>query len=117
MISIKKNKISMPRGDTLDTVVDITDADGNEYVPQEEDVIRFAVKHPTFNADKTEFLDTDPLILKYIPYNTRVLHLDPIDTKSLGFGEYVYDIEITKADGTVDTFIENMPFTLKPEVH
>lgn len=117
MIIIKKNKITMTRGDTLITTVSMVNkTTGEEYIPVEGDSIRFAVKHPTLNAQGTEFIDTEPLILKTIPIDTRILQLDPEDTKSLGFGEYVYDIELTYADGNVDTFITECDFILKPEV-
>jgi hypothetical protein len=45
-----------------------------------------------------------------------ILHLEPDDTKGLGFGEYVYDVELTFANGDVDTFINNARFSLVPEV-
>lgn len=51
-----------------------------------------------------------------IPTSTMILHLDPEDTKDLGFGEYVYDVELTFANGDVDTFINNAKFILAPEV-
>lgn len=116
MITIKKNKITMTRGDTLAAVVSLTNAEGETYTPEEGDSIRFALKHPAMNAQRTEYTDAEPLITKAIPIDTLVLRLDPADTKQLGFGEYVYDIQITLADGTVDTFIAEQPFTLTPEV-
>ena len=45
-----------------------------------------------------------------------VLRINPADTKALGFGEYTYDIEITFANGDVDTFIHEARFILAPEV-
>jgi hypothetical protein len=46
-----------------------------------------------------------------------ILELDPEDTKPLPFGSYTYDIEITFANGIVDTFICEARFILTPEVH
>jgi uncharacterized membrane protein YkoI len=46
-----------------------------------------------------------------------ILELEPSDTKILDFGSYVYDIEITFKDGTVDTFITEANFKITPEVH
>ena len=118
MISIKKNRIEMTRGDTLITTVSIVDKKtGAQYIPVEGDVVTFAVKHATLNAQQTEYTDSEPLILKEIPTSTMQLRLDPADTKSLGFGEYVYDVDLTYADGRVDTFIAKMPFILTEEVH
>ena len=117
---VKKNAITMTRGDTLRVKVDIFRTVGEEkipYIPTGNDAIRFAVKHPTMNATRTEYTDQNPLITKVIPTDTLILTLFPADTKPLGFGEYVYDIELTMEDGTVDTFISEAKFTLSPEVH
>ena len=116
---LSNNTIIMTRGDSLRTIVTLCQsADGEvvPYIPMEGDVIRFALKHHAFNSTFTEFLDSEPLILKVISNDTLELVLDPEDTKDLGFGDYVYDIQITLADGTVDTFIDNAVFRLTPEV-
>ena len=65
------------------------------------------MKHDAMNDDKTEFIDTEPLVDKEISNESLVLELEPEDTKDLGFGKYAYDIQITFADGTVDTFISD----------
>ena len=114
---IKKNSISLTRGDTFRAKVGILLEDGTPYIPSAEDSLRFALKHPQLNNDGTDYADKNPLILKTIPTDTMILQLDPADTKSLGFGDYVYDIEITLEDGTVDTFITSAPFKLTEEVH
>ena len=56
------------------------------------------------------------LIEKVIPNDTLLLHLLPTDTKELPTGKYVYDIELTNADGEVDTFIPEAKLILTPEV-
>ena len=68
------------------------------------------------NSKKTDYKDIEPLILKEIPNDTLILELEPNDTKPLAFGTYVYDIQITFEDGTVDTFITEAMFKLTPEV-
>ena len=114
---IKKNSISLTRGDTFRAQVTLLTEDGSPYVPTAGDSLRFALKHPQLNSDGTDYADTNPLILKTIPTDTMILELEPEDTKSLGFGDYVYDVEITLEDGTVDTFITAAPFKLTEEVH
>ena len=106
MIEIEGNKITMTRGDTLRVKVGMT-VDGEEYVPTANDVMRFALKHDTLNFAKTQFTDDEPLIIKTIPNATQILELEPDDTKPLGFGKYAYDVQITFADGTVNTFISD----------
>lgn len=114
--SISGTDITMTRGDTLKVTIDLTQ-DGEPYIPVDGDVIRFAVKSPKMYCDKGEFVDVEPRILREVPIDTMTLVLDPEDTKDMEFGTYVYDMEITFADGTVDTFITESKFRLKPEVH
>ena len=107
--------ILLTRGDTFEC--DITIYDGDEaYSPAVGDVIKFYLKHAKMNPQRTGYAETSPLITKTIDNSTLKLHLDPTDTASLGFGAYVYDIELTKADTSVDTFINNANFVLIPEV-
>lgn len=113
----KRGEITLTRGDSFMVQVAIK-KDGEYYTPVDGDVVRFALKHPKLNAAGTEYADQEPLILKPIPIETMILELEPADTKDLGFGEYVYDMEITfGADGRVDTFITEKKFLLTKEVH
>ena len=115
MYSIKGTTITLTRGDTFITNITLK-RDGSTYTPVNGDRIRFAMKSPEMNARKTAWTDDTVLVEKAIPYNTMQLKLDPEDTKELDFGQYRYDIEITFANGDVDTFIENAVFILNPEV-
>lgn len=114
--SIKGTSIALTRGDTLRIQV-VIKIDDEEYTPEAGDSVRFAVKHPIMNSKKTAYKDIQPLLIKSIPIETMILELQPSDTKSLDFGTYVYDIQITFADGTVDTFITEAIFKLTPEVY
>lgn len=104
MVEIKQTKkggyaITMTRGDTLRTQIGVTDVNGDSYIPKEGDKIRFACKK--------DYNDSECLIYKDIPYDSCILQLDPEDTKPLEQPSiYVFDIEITLADGTVSTFIK-----------
>lgn len=115
MYSINGTTISLTRGDTLLVQVEMT-RDGTPYTPVEGDSVRFALKSG-LNSTGKDMKESTPLILKDIPIGTMILELEPEDTKSLSFGDYVYDIEITFANGKVDTFIANSKFKLTPEVH
>ena len=98
-VMISGTKITMTRGDTLKVRVDIYDSQGNSYTPVEGDTLRFAAKQ--------QYSDERPVILKDIPYDTCLLHLEPNDTKGLPQpAKLVYDIQITMNDGTVDTFLK-----------
>ena len=113
--SINGTTITMTRGDTLRALVNI-ERDGVEYTPEEGDAVRFALKSTRMRSAGKQFYDSEPLILKDIPIDTMLLELAPEDTKPLGFGTYAYDIQITFADGTVDTFIPEAVLKLTPEV-
>ena len=109
MFKINGNKITLTRGDSFYAIVSLKDkVSGQTYTPQEGDVIKFGMKKSPFDAEC--------LITKTLPNDTLLLYLSPADTASLQFGMYVYDIEITFANGDKDTFINNEPFTLAVEV-
>lgn len=109
MVEISGTTITMTRGDTLSLTIAITTQDGEPYEVQSGDEIRFAMKKL--------YTDAEPLIEKVIDNETLGLQLDPEDTKELPFGSYVYDVEITMEDGTVDTFIPEAKLNLAKEVH
>lgn len=106
MYRISGNTIKLTRGDSFYCEVGIAQ-DGTPYVPVEGDVIKFVLKKGHDDA---------ALITKIIPNDTLILHLEPNDTKTLEFGTYRYDVELTFANGDVDTFINNEVFILAPEV-
>ena len=99
MIKISGKTIRMTKGDTLEVPVIIMTKNGEVYIPAEGDVIRFAMKK--------NYEDEEPLILKTIPNDTLILRLESSETKTLEVSKtpYVYDIELTTATGTVDTFL------------
>ena len=105
---VRKNTIFLTRGDTFKAHLTINYPDGSVYTPKEGDSIRFALKE---NIE-----DEECLILRDIPIDTMLLILYPEDTKELEFGSYVYDIQLTKANGDVDTFITASKLKLTAEV-
>lgn len=115
MYAVNGTTIRMTRGDTVIIQVGIQ-RNGDPYTPQEGDSVRFALKHATLNSKKTAYTDKNPLLTKAIPNDTLLLRLDPWDTKPFDFGDYAYDIQITFADGRIDTFIAEARLQLLPEV-
>lgn len=104
--SVDGTKITMTRGDTVRIQVAI-DIDGEEYTPQEGDVVRFAAKKA--------WTDEEPCILITIPNDTLVLTIEPNDTKQLEFGAYNYDLQITFANGDVATFVTKAKLKIEEE--
>lgn len=107
--NVKGTTITLTRGDTLRVQVSIFTPDGEIYELQDGDKVRFALKR--------SISESDPLIVKQIPTDSLILTLDPDDTKPLSFGNYIYDIELTKKNGDVDTFITLAKMVITEEVY
>ena len=106
MYSITGTNITLTRGDSF--YCQITMKEGEQtYTPGEGDVVRFALKK--------SYSDMATLIKKELDNSTLLLYIAPDDTKEMAYGEYVYDIELTKSNGDVDTFIKGR-FRLTEEV-
>lgn len=112
MVKVAGTTITMVRGDTAIINISIEDSDGNEYVPEQGDLIRFAMKR--------RYSDPQPCLYIEIPKETMTLVIEPEDTKDLeaGLGDviYRYDVELAKEDGSVDTFISQGSLILLEEV-
>lgn len=106
--SIENNRIVLTRGDSLRCDVKLYNKDGTEYIPNDKDSIRFAMKK--------SFYDQEPLLFINIPIDTMILKINAEDTKPFDFGRYYYDMQITKSNGDVDTFITKGIFLLTEEV-
>ena len=115
--TITGTTIKLTRGDTFRAEIALKKASGETYSPAQGDIIRFAMKSRRMKPDGSDYADSKPLILKTIPVNTMILKLEPEETKSLPFGTYSYDMEITYANGDVDTFIQEGSFELTKEVY
>ena len=114
MYSVDGTKITLTRGDTFAATLALTQA-GEPYTPVEGDSIKFGIKK-ALNVSRTAYINPEPLLEKAIPITDMTLRLAPRDTEPLPFGSYFYDIEVTLANGTVDTVINNAIFLLVPEV-
>ena len=108
MLDINGSTIKLTRGDSMKVLVTPYNQDGTEYVAQQGDTIRFALKR--------NYSDQTPLVEKNVPTNSYLLTLVPSDTKELPFGSYVYDVELTKSNGDVDTYIAEATFIIAREV-
>ena len=108
MVTINGKRIVMTKGDSA--TIEFVLYDGNGiYEPSEGDTMRFAMKQ--------FYSDTTPLISKQIDMETMTLQLEPSDTASLDAQcQYVYDVEVTLSDGTVDTVVPNGTLWLREEV-
>lgn len=107
----RTNKIEMTRGDTLRVHFKAMSGD-TEYQYKEGDRLFFFCR-PKNSKDMAR----PPTITKEIPTSTGELHLEPVDTKHLSDVNFVYDIELQKANGDIDTIINRADLHLLPEVN
>lgn len=110
-MKIQGTNISMTRGDSEAIKVTVKDTSGNIIPLVSGDTIYFTVRENLLNPTKiieriiTEFDDGEALI-----------RLNPEDTRQLKFISYVYDIQLTKENGSVKTIITPSNFTITGEV-
>lgn len=110
MLYIESDKtIRLTRGDTAYLTVTLSNNQpSTSYVMDENDVLTFSVKR----KPKT---DVDCLVQKSIK-GSNMFHIEPEDTKSLSFGKYKYDVQLTTASGDIYTVIEPTTFEVMEEV-
>lgn len=99
MLQIKNNDIYITRGDTLTLTVGIT-KDGEPYDMQNGDSVRFALSKGYVGQKGYQLILTKP-----VPADTLTFTLSSAETQSLDSDRYNYDVQMTYANGEVDTFI------------
>lgn len=109
MTEVNGKQITMTRGDTFRCIVGMVTKSGIIVTPKDGDRIVFTVKK--------KYSDTHPLLQIEIPTDTMLLEIQSKDTKDWQQpAEYVYDIQLIRADGTVDTFIDRATLRIMEEV-
>ena len=99
MIEIKKNNITVTKGDSLPLHITCMDGD-RAYTPIEGDSIRFALSKG-YKGEKGYVL----ILSKNVPLDTYDITISATETGNLEYITYNYDVELTHANGIVDTFI------------
>lgn len=104
----EKGVIRLTRGDTASLSVSINNqTTGELFKLSGSDTLRLTVKKSVH--------DTDPLFQKVVN-GINTIQINPADTKSLSFGKYVYDVELTTSMGDVYTVIVPTVFEILQEV-
>lgn len=106
MFKITGNNIEITRGDTAMIALNLTGADGNEYILKAGDIALFTVKRNTREAKC--------LIQK--KFNDGQIKIEPSDTENLSYGDYFYDVQLQLAAGDIFTVIPPAKFSVKEEV-
>lgn len=102
-----KNDISITRGDSGEINVILTYISGEAYEMQSGDTLQLTVREK-IGAEDTEISKTVT--------GDNVIELTPSDTKTLPYGRYVYDIQLTTEAGKVYTVIPPAGFYVCEEV-
>ena len=103
------NTIHLTRGDTARFSIGriVNTVTNTNYTPTPEDTVTMTIKKTVLQADP---------FVQIIVHGWEVFHIKPEDTKEMAFGKYVYDVQLTTADGDVYTIIPPTPFELLKEV-
>jgi hypothetical protein len=110
-MKVSGKNISMTRGDSEAISLSCTDSSKVGIPLVTGDTIYFTVKVSASDEAKA--------FQKVVTaFDAGIAYIDimPNDTKSMCFGSYVYDVQLTKANGTVTTIIPPSRFTLLEEV-
>lgn len=110
-MEIQGYNISMIRGDTETIKVSCKNDKGIGIPFEYGDILYFTVKQSVTTARK----EMQKVITEFSE-GIAYINITPDDTKSMGFRNYYYDIQLTRADGTVKTIIPLSTFTVKGEV-
>ena len=110
MTKVQGKNIWLTQGDTLELNVALRTKAGHDSTLGENDTIRFALKK--------SYQDAEPIIRKEIPKETMRLRLEAEETKALQASDvpYVFDVQVTYWDGTVDTVIDKGMLYITEEV-
>ena len=110
-MEIIQNAISMIRGDSETITVSCKDASGL-YTPFiDGDKIYFTVKKSV--NDTVKVLQK---VVTTFDDGKAIIEIRHDDTKDIECGVYMYDIQLSKLDGTVTTIIKPSRFVLNNEV-
>ena len=99
-------EIYLTRGDTLPIKILITDQNKDPYELQEGDILYFTVK---------KSISTSEIVFQK-KLQTNKFNIEHDDTADIAYGKYVYDVQLTLADGTVWTIIKPNLFEVTGEV-
>ena len=94
-----QNNITLTRGDTMTLTVALQRG-SNPYTPEAGDVIRLAVSDGYVGE-----VSYTLMFSQTIPNDTLTVTVPASETVKLDYKRYNYDVEITHADGCVDTVI------------
>ena len=106
MLFTQGNMVMLTRGDTATLLVSLQNPDGSEYIMQDGDVLKLAIKKKVCDAEPLIEKETDGTQFDFAPS----------DTEGLPFGDYKYDVQLTTAGGDVYTVMTVSTFRIMEEI-
>lgn len=103
----ENNNITLTRGDSASIAVALKNPDGSDYTLQSGDVLLFTVKYNCITED---------IIIQKDISSDGIININPEDTAALLYDVYFYDVQLTKANGAVNTVIPPRDFIVSKEV-
>lgn len=108
---VSGTNLKITRGDTGAIRVAVSDAAG-EAVPLEDgDTIELTVRERLRSPEKILYKKVTEFV-----YGEALITIHPEDTSNLKFKTYVYDIQLTRANGQVQTIVKPSQFEVGSEV-
>lgn len=101
----------MIRGDSESITISVINEDGTENLLEHGDTIYFTVKKQVGVEEKAI-----QKVVTIFPDNVAIIDIKPSDTDNLPFGDYVYDVQLSKENGNVITVIQPNRFAISGEV-
>lgn len=101
------NRIRLTRGDDAVFGFSLYDPDGNVMELEEGDEVMLTIKESTSKRKA---------LLKVPLGDDGQFHISSVDTSDWDFGSYVYDVQVTFADGSICTVIPPSKIEIKEEV-
>ena len=86
-------RIIVTQGDTLTATVDLLNADGTAYEPEQGDAVTFTMR------------GRGGVFTKAVDMTDMILRLTAAETGAMAVGTYLYTIKLTTAAGEGSTFI------------
>lgn len=109
---VSGTNLSMTRGDSESITVSCIDGAGDPVLFVTGDTIYFTIKSDAASTVKI----LQKVITEFEEDGSAIICIDHADTEECVFKKYTYDIQLTRADGTVTTIVKPATFEITKEV-